>query len=117
MQTNSRIAMILALAIFTWACAGCALMQAQTPAGVGNLMADQYDLLESTYKSHYRFAQPEEKAWMREKIAPVLDEAREAVWLYGMIVTGMEEGDTMEQRLLALDLLRQVTLKLLEANE
>jgi hypothetical protein len=99
---------------------GCASLGGQadvSPAGRGLILVDQYNALEATYKSHYRYATPEVREVMRARVAPVLDEARAAVVLYADIVAGVAGGSTMEQRLAVVDLFRAATLKMVEVIE
>jgi hypothetical protein len=113
-------ATLLALAACAVLVSGCATLGGQadvSPAGRGLILVDQYEALEATYKSHYRYATPEVREVMRAKVAPVLDEARAAVVLYADIVAGVAGGSTMEQRLAVVDLFRAATLKMVEVIE
>ena len=111
---------LLALAACAVLVSGCASLGGQadvSPAGRGLILVDQYEALEATYKSHYRYATAEVREVMRAKVAPVLDEARAAVVLYADIVAGVAGGSTMEQRLAVVDLFRAATLKMVEVIE
>jgi hypothetical protein len=111
---------LLAMAACALLVSGCAGLGGQadvSPAGRGLILVDQYNALEATYKSHYRYSSPEVREVMRAKVAPVLDEARAAVVLYADIVAGVVGGSTMEQRLAVVDLFRAATLKMVEVIE
>ena len=117
MQHNSRIAMILALAIFmAYACAGCAHQgEPMTPAGRGLFLVDQYDNLEATYINYLRYADPEAEAWARANVGATLDRMRLALIVYSEVVAA--GGDATASRLEVVELMRQALLKLAEAKD
>ena len=96
---------------------GCPATQVPitTPVDKSLVLVIQYENLEETYKSQYRFSTPEQQAWLRYHVAPQLDRLRAAVIVYADIVIAGD--DATVQRLVVLDLLREVTLNLARSQD
>lgn len=104
----------LTLSIFLMLClTACAAMNT-TPSQRALALTQQYQAMEDTYKSQYRAAGEQERHWLKESIAPVLDETRQAIQAYNKAV--LAGDDATEKRLAALRLLRKVNQRLLEIN-
>jgi len=86
-----------------------------TPVDKSLVLVIQYENLEETYKSQYRFSTPEQQAWLRYHVAPQLDRLRAAVIVYADIVIAGD--DATVQRLVVLDLLREVTLNMARSQD
>jgi hypothetical protein len=86
-----------------------------TPVDKSLVLVIQYENLEETYKSQYRFSTPEQQAWLRYHVAPQLDRLRAAVIVYADIVIAGD--DATAQRLVVLDLLREVTLNMARSQD
>ena len=104
----------LALSIILLLClAACAAMDT-TPSERALALTQQYQSMEDTYKSQYRAAYKQEREWLRQNVAPILDEARQVLQSYNSAVLS---GDSAtDERLELLRLLRQVNQRLLETD-
>ena len=80
-------------------------------------LQNQYDALEQTYKSHFTHASEEERIWMQKNIAPVLDNAREALLIYSTLMVAEDYTEAEKKRLEVLNLLREASNRLLEVKE
>lgn len=88
---------------------GCA-PKAITPIDRSLIYLDQYEALEATYKNQFRVASDKERKWMREKVAPILDDLRAAVIRYTQIaVIG---HDDVHERTEIIQLYREASLAL-----
>lgn len=99
---------IIGCVAFLSSCAGGPKLK--TPLDRSLFFTIQYENLEETYKSQYRYSTPEQKIWLRENVAKPLDDLRAAVIIYGNLVTA--GGESEAQRIKVIDMIRDITLDL-----
>jgi DNA-binding IclR family transcriptional regulator len=77
-------------------------------------LTERYQAVHETYKSHYISVDKQQREYMRENIAPVLDKARAVLIAYNKSVIAGESSPESKQEFIRL--LRQVSTKLLEVQ-
>ena len=115
MQNQKRLIGILVLVLlFT----GCSLWKPQTeyPAIEAGLRMTQWQMdLQREYNEIYPFLTPDQQQYMKEEIAPLIDNAKYMIGAYNAAVLNDERPIYTETEIRML--LREVSFKLLSSKE
>jgi len=79
------------------------------------ILTERYQAVHETYKSHYMSVDKQQREYMRENIAPVLDRARQSLIAYNKSVIDGESSPESKQEFIRL--LRKASIKLLEVQK
>ena len=97
--------------------AGCSWWQPQTEypsIEAGIQMAQTQMALQAEYVELYEFVGPDQREWLNNNVAPLIDEAKRMIGLYNDAVLADQPPGVTEAEIRLL--LRQIAAKLLEVN-
>ena len=103
--------LILSLFFFIFACSQVQMTEPEYAL----ILTERYQAVHETYKSHYMSVNKEQREYMRENIAPVLDRARQSLVTYNKAVINGKSNSESKQEFIRL--LRQASTKLLEVQD
>ncbi len=116
MRLRISILYILALVVLLAGCGSLPGTTSDHPAEeAGIRLSDAYEALHYNYQATYDNVSPEQREYMRENIAPGMNELKDKIVAYNEAV--LLDGEAPERRRVLLEQLRALSTKIYEIKE